>query len=280
MKVLITESQLKEIIQRQTFQNLLESEINEAEMAEADRIVGLLKEDVENPQAVYNTLQTALGKGQIGMGAVPGILNRLFGGGGQNGNQEAQEEKLNIFQKLFNWFKNFFGGGNNQNEEEFKTKDPNFNEKVKAVYAFMSKSTGIFGKKPEDVPISAENIVKECEKTGFDIPLLLAQGHWESHFGADPGAKRCQRTKSIFSVGLYDNGKDAVSYASFDDSVPAYIRLMQKNYLGDNKTVGDLLSPGGFVNQSNKRYASSKTYESNLAKTRNSILRKYPVLAS
>lgn len=154
-------------------------------------------------------------------------------------------------------------------------KIPNYVEKLEAISKIVLASTNSCGKQTPQV--DPEMILWYCFKYDFDIALLCAQAHWESHFGADSNARRCQLTKSLFSVGLYDNGKNVCSYDSFEDSIPHYIKLMKNDYLR-NKSVDQLLRDKGFVNFDNKRYASNPNYEKNLRNTRAKYMRLYPVL--
>ena len=119
--------------------------------------------------------------------------------------------------------------------------------------------------------LDPENIVSMCEKYNFPLPLCLAQAHLESHFGTTP---RAQRTNSVFSVGSYDNGKNICTYPSKDASVESYIKLMQKDYLGD-KTVDTLLTPGNFVNPNGDRYSSNKNYEKDIRATMNGLIKRF-----
>lgn len=162
------------------------------------------------------------------------------------------------------------------------SKIPNFAEKLEAVTKIVAASAKIGGSKysADNLPVDPAMIVWYCFKYDFDIPLLCAQAHWESHFGADPAAKRCQKTKSMFSVGLYDSGKNLFSYDTFEDSIPHYIKLMKKDYLRNGKTAEQLLRDRHFVNFDNKRYASNPNYEKDLRNTRNKYLKLYPVLAT
>lgn len=154
---------------------------------------------------------------------------------------------------------------------------PNYVEKLEAISKIVASSINAVG---VDVPpVNPEFILWYCFKYDFDIPLLCSQAHWESHFGADPNARRCQLTKSLFSVGLWDSGKNVCSYDSFEDSIPSYIKLMKRDYL-ENKSVDQLLTNKGFVNFDNKRYASNPNYEKNLRATRDKYIRLYPILAS
>ena len=142
-------------------------------------------------------------------------------------------------------------------------------KKVKEVDNLIRQSRAIMGVTDEP-DVSAENIVSMCEKYNFYLPLLLAQAHLESHFGV---TNRAQKTNSIFSVGAYDDGRDIVRYKTKDDSVEAYIKLMNNDYLS-NKSVNQLISNKGFVNSNGDRYASNKNYERDIRATMNGIVKK------
>ena len=132
------------------------------------------------------------------------------------------------------------------------------------------------GFNPETIKLSPEEMVKACQETGFDLPLLMAQAHLESCFGL---TKRAQKTNSVFSVGCWDNGKNRNTYETQDASIRPYIQLLQNNYL-HNKGIDDILKPNSFVNHQGNRYASDASYESKLKSIRNKILKNYPVLGS
>ena len=153
--------------------------------------------------------------------------------------------------------------------------DSLFNQKVDAVKQYMAYAAKNVKLNPENIKISPEEMVKACDETGFDLPLLMAQAHMESCFGLTP---RAQRTNSVFSIGSYDNGKDAVTYPTQDASIKPYITIMQRDYLRD-RGVDDMLSPGNFTNQNNQRYATAKNYENSVNSVRNRIIKMYPILA-
>ena len=109
----------------------------------------------------------------------------------------------------------------------------------------------------------------------FDLPLLMAQAHMESCFGL---TKRARETNSVFSIGLYDNGKNAATYPTQNASIRPYIKIVQNDYLRD-RSIEDMLSPGNFTNKNNHRYASEKNYESNINSVRNRIINMFPILS-
>lgn len=108
-------------------------------------------------------------------------------------------------------------------------------------------------------------IFEACEEYDVDIKFVLAQGQLESHFGTTGIASK---TNSVWNVMAYD-GKTAQEmirkgehFNHPDKSIKPYLELLTKDYLTNGKTEYDLME--NFVNKSSKRYASSKTYESQL----------------
>jgi flagellum-specific peptidoglycan hydrolase FlgJ len=162
------------------------------------------------------------------------------------------------------------------NQQAAAVQDPNLQEKVNAVNEYMATAAKNQKFDPRTIQLSAEAMVDACNKNNFDLPLLMAQAHLESCFGL---TSRARRTNSVFSVGSYDNGKNAATYPTQNDSIVPYITLMKNNYLG-NRSVDDLLRPGCFVNSQNMRYATDKSYENKVKSIRNRIISKYPILAS
>lgn len=79
MKIIITESQLKDIIQEET------AAYNVAQQLSS----------VSDPNVILKTLFTVLQNGVIGFSSVPAILSAILGG-----DQESAEEKHGIFQAL------------------------------------------------------------------------------------------------------------------------------------------------------------------------------------
>lgn len=161
-------------------------------------------------------------------------------------------------------------------QELLAKQDSIHNEKVKAVQDYINVAVKNQGFNPQNLKLSAEEMVNACEEYGYDLPLLMAQAHLESCFGF---GRRARETGSVFSIGCYDNGKNRVKYATQNDSIRPYIRIMQRDYFGDDKTVDNLLTPKSFVNKQGNRYAQDKNYENKVKNIRNKILRKYPVLS-
>ena len=148
-------------------------------------------------------------------------------------------------------------------------------QKINAVEKYIAQALKNQNFSLDGLQLSPEKIVDLCYEHNYDIPLLLAQGHQESCFGM---TNRARRTNSVWSVGSYDNGKNVCTYANQNQSILPYINLMKKNYLSD-KTIDELLTPGGFVDTMGRRYASDKNYENKIRNLRNKIIKLYPELA-
>ena len=154
--------------------------------------------------------------------------------------------------------------------------DTVFEKKVNACREYMEYALKNQNYTLESTDLKPETLVRASIEKGFDLPFLMAVAHQESCFGATP---RAQRTNSVFSEGLWDNGKNAVTYSDPNESVYGYIDLMNRSYIVNGKTLFDLLKPGSFVNGIGKRYASDKAYEQKISSIRKRILQKYPELA-
>ena len=164
-----------------------------------------------------------------------------------------------------------------EQNDSTETNDDDYMERVKACEDYMKMALGNQGFSLESTQLKPETLVSVADKNDFDLPFLMAAAHLESCFGAAP---RAQRTNSVFSVGCYDSGKNAVTYADPNDSVEAYVNLLNNHYLIGGKTIFDLMKPGNFVNELGKRYASNKEYEGKIRSVRNSILKKFPILGN
>lgn len=151
-------------------------------------------------------------------------------------------------------------------------------QKVQACKEYMEWAMKNQGYTWETTQLTPEAIVTACEQNDFSIPFTLAIANLESCFGQTPRAKR---TNSVFSVGLYDNGKNVCTYSTPDESIVPFINLIKRDYLQNGqKTLSDLLIANGFVNMNGHRYASGKKYESQVQSIMNRIVRMYPILNS
>jgi hypothetical protein len=102
---------------------------------------------------------------------------------------------------------------------------------------------------PTNYQIDGRTIAEASIK--YDIPLefILAVGQIESRFLTNEKAVRGRKTKSIFGLGLYDNGQNVISYPNARKSVDDFAKHIHSNYLVEGRTINDLLTGNkGFVN--------------------------------
>ena len=161
-------------------------------------------------------------------------------------------------------------------EKQKAKADSIYQTKVNAVRSYMAKALENQNYSLQSTKLKPETLVKASMETGFDLPFIMAVAHQESCFGATPRAKR---TGSVFSVGLYDNGHNAMTYSDPNDSVYGFINLLNNDYLRNGKSLSDLLKPGNFVNHNGDRYASDSNYEYKIRNLRDKIARKHPELS-
>jgi hypothetical protein len=123
--------------------------------------------------------------------------------------------------------------------------------------------------------LTGTSIVKHCLTHDFDICFALAQAEIESGFGTVGKAKR---TNSPWNVGAWDGrsaqvmNKLGYGYSHPDLSIEPYIELVKTKYLGETRTVHDLMK--NYVTISGKRYASDRGYEAQLKSTYKKICTK------
>lgn len=158
-----------------------------------------------------------------------------------------------------------------------ETNDTLHEMRVNACKEYMEWVFKNQGKSFSSAKLSPEAIVSVCEEHSISIPFVMAVANLESCFGM---TSRAKRTNSVFSVGLFDNGKNMKSYASQDESVAAFVKLIKEDYLYGEKTVEDLLKTGCFVNKYGMRYAMSQNYERNICSIMRRIVKKHPILES
>ena len=240
-KIILTEAQLRNII--------IEEKMNSGELVGEPLFNYLLTESF-NRNDFIKYLRRAIAIGTITLASACSYIDRI----GNMSNDVKEQLKIEL--------------------QAAKERQNLHTQKVNACKQYMEWAAKNVNMNPKDIQLDPDVLVSACEESNFDLPLAMAQAHMESCFGLTPRAKS---TNSVFSVGLYDSGQNAVTYENQNASVKPYIRLMKNNYLVD-KSIDQLLTPGSFVNQDNKRYASSKTYENDIKSIRNRILRMYPEL--
>ena len=246
-KVVLTESQIKTLLQEERLTLMLQEAIEEG----ADEA------------SILRKIKTYLAAGVSALAIIAAVTNSTLP------NITKQHIITHVRQKA------------QQKEQEPEAQasqldTAGYAQKVQGVKKYMETALKNQGYSMKSTKLKPETLVNASMETGFDLPFLLAAAHQESCFGATP---RAQRTNSVFSVGSYDNGKNVKVYADPNDSVSDYIDLMNRRYLGDEKSITDLLEPGCFVNDQGNRYASDKKYEGKIKQLRNSIIKKYPDLA-
>lgn len=151
---------------------------------------------------------------------------------------------------------------------------PNYDELVSAVKDYMSWAVKCVGHDYSEIEITPEKLVELSYEYQYDLPMLLAALHLESHFGITPRAKR---TNSPCSVGCWDNGQNRAHYNNQNAAVEDYIQIMQDNFIR-GRSLADAFSNGGLVNGIGKRYASDKKYEQKLRSLRTKAIKNFPEL--
>lgn len=112
-------------------------------------------------------------------------------------------------------------------------------------YAPKSKMTG-------------EHIVSSCLESDFDITLLMAQAHLETHFG------QANSRNNVFGLAKK-------RYSHPDSAVVDYISLMQRRYV-KNRSVDEALASNLNVEGSSKYfYSELATYTNHVSSIRNKI---------
>ena len=106
--------------------------------------------------------------------------------------------------------------------------------------------------------MSAEYIVDACLDKEFDITLLMAQGHLETHF-ATRGSNNC------FGIG---NRK---RYKHPNESVDDYLDLMTRKYIINRTTEQLLASNVRMENSKSSYYSSQSSYGAKVKKIRDDI---------
>lgn len=113
--------------------------------------------------------------------------------------------------------------------------------------------------------LTGEALVTACEKHDFDICFALAQAEIESSMGT---AGKAAKTNSPWNVGAWSNrsaqemNRLGYGYSHPDHSIEPYIELVKTKYLGNKRTIHDLMRR--YVTLGGTRYASDPGYEAAL----------------
>jgi len=239
-KVVLTESQLKQILIHEQYEDLLLCELNES----------------INMQVLKSKIKKALLAG-VTVAAILSAVARL-----DISNNEKNELKQMVQTEA--------------SEDTMPQEDTIHDQKVQACKDYMEWAMKNQGYDWSTTDLTPEALVTACEENNFNLAFTMAIANLESCFGQTPRAKR---TNSVFSVGSYDNGKNVCTYSNPDESIVPFINLIKNDYLQNNtKTLDDLLSPKSFVNMNGHRYAKRENYESQVRSIMNRIIRMYPIL--
>ncbi len=240
-KVVLTESQILHIVMQEQCENMLLCELNEA----------------RNLQDLKKKIKRAILAGTTAA-VILGAVARM-----DIGDNEKSELKQMVQTEMA------------KDSTEMQN-DSIHQQKVEACRAYMEWAMKNQGYDWSTTKLTPEAIVTACEENDFSIPFTMAIANLESCFGQTP---RSKRTNSVFSVGSYDNGKNVCTYSNPDESIVPFINLIKNDYLlGGEKSLGDLLKSGGFVNMNGHRYANNLKYEPQVLNIMNRIIRMYPIL--
>lgn len=116
--------------------------------------------------------------------------------------------------------------------------------------------------------LRGKTIANGCLKHNIEPAFVLAQSQIECHFGTTGTARK---TNSAWNVGAHNGksiawmSKKGYAYHHPDDSLEPYLSLLEDKYLTNGKTIHHLMR--NYVSVEGHRYASSKTYESDLRQT-------------
>ena len=240
-KVFITESQLKQVVMQEQYENFLVQQLNES------LDFNVLKKKIKRALLAGVTASVILG-----------AVSKLD----INDVEKHQLEQMVNTEMV-------------QNSTETQN-DSIHQQKIEACKAYMEWAMKNQGYDWSTTKLTPEAIVDICEENNFSIPFTMAIANLESCFGQTP---RSKRTNSVFSVGSYDNGKNVCTYSTPDESIAPFINLIKKDYLQDGeKTLDDLLVTNQFVNMNGHRYAKNPQYEGQIKSIMNRIIKMYPIL--
>jgi hypothetical protein len=240
-KVFITESQLKQVVMQEQYENFLAQQLNES--------------------LDFNTIKKKIKRALLAGVTASVILGAVSRLDINDAEKHALEQMVNTEMVQ--------DGTEAQN-------DTIHQQKIEACRAYMDWAMKNQGYDWSTTKLTPEAIVDICEENNFSIPFTMAIANLESCFGQTP---RSKRTNSVFSVGSYDNGKNVCTYSTPDESIAPFINLVKKDYLQNGKkTIDDLLVTNQFVNMNGRRYAKNPKYEGQIKSIMNRIIKMYPIL--
>lgn len=240
-KVFITESQLKQVVMQEQYENFLVQQLNES----------------LDFNALKKKIKRALLAG-VTASVILGAVSKL----------DINDIEKHQLAQLVN---------TEMVQDSTETQNDSIHQqKIEACKDYMEWAMKNQGYDWSTTKLTPEAIVDICEENNFSIPFTMAIANLESCFGQTP---RSKRTNSVFSVGSYDNGKNICTYSTPDESIAPFINLIKKDYLQDGeKTLDDLLVTNQFVNMNGHRYAKNPQYEGQIKSIMNRIIKMYPIL--
>lgn len=248
-KIMLTETQLNEILKTENSEDLLLCVLNES----------------VNFEDLKRKIKRALATGVT----VAAILSAIS-------NLNISQNQKELLAKVVKAEQNDTIQNPKVDTIQPKQNDTIHDKKVQACKDYMEWAMSNQGFDWSTTKLTPEAIVTACEKNDFSIPFTLAIANLESCFGQTP---RSKKTNSVFSVGSYDCGANKCLYGTPDESIIPFINLIKTEYLQNGtKTIEDLLTPNGFISSDGFRYASNKRYESQVKSIMSRIIRMYPIL--
>ena len=240
-KVFITESQLKQVVMQEQYENFLVQQLNES----------------LDFNAIKKKIKRALLAG-VTASVILGAVSKL----------DINDVEKHQLEQMVN---------TEMVQDSTETQNDSIHQqKIEACRAYMEWAMKNQGYDWSTTNLTPEAIVDICEENNFSIPFTMAIANLESCFGQTP---RSKRTNSVFSVGSYDNGKNVCTYSTPDESIAPFINLIKKDYLQNGeKTLDDLLATNQFVNMNGHRYAKNPKYEGQIKSIMNRIIKMYPIL--
>lgn len=240
-KVFITESQLRQVVIQEQYENFLVQHLNES--------------------LDFNTLKKKIKRALLAGVTASVILGAVSRLDINDAEKHALEQMVNT----------------EMTQDKMETQNDSIHQqKVDACRAYMEWAMKNQGFDWSTTKLTPEAIVDVCEENNFSIPFTMAVANLESCFGQTPRAKR---TNSIFSVGSYDDGRDVCTFSTPNESIAHFIKTIKNDYLlNGKKNISDLLVPNQFVNMNGDRYAKNQKYESQVKSIMNRIIKMYPIL--
>lgn len=263
MKVYLTEAQLQLILIKEKLALIDENY--------------LLCEGNLNPKEWWNAVPARM-KNDLKAALVAGVSSVALIGAVKNMNNIP----TTIKQQYINWIekeKNILNNNTFDYQQEMQElHDIKVAELGRCMQDRMRRLRGPQKYDPNEIKMTPEAIITQCEKYDYDPVLVAAQAWNETAYGT---SRRARETNSAFSVGCYDNGKNVAKYDTVDSSIEPYIQLMKDKYGVNSDVMTDIFNGKRnlVTTQGGYRYASDPNYEKSLKSTYNAIKSAYPKLS-